>query len=138
MEPAATFLLCMAIAPKGTWRVHGIEFSREWRPVQVGEELDIDAPVPTVDARTKEQIDHDVTIGALATRPATAAEVDAYLQQLAEMKGKDPSVVISDLQKKNAELEARLMKLELSAAGGTKTGGDKGKGDGGKTGGDKG
>jgi len=139
MDSQPQFLLCIAVAPRGTWRVHGIEFSREWRPVQLGgEALDIGAPVPVLDDATAAQIEYDEKIGALATRPATAEEVAAYQQQLVDAKGKDPDAVIADLKAKNAELEARMMKLELASStpkkgdGGKADKGDQAKGDGGK------
>jgi hypothetical protein len=126
MAAPLRFILVMAVAQRGFWRVHGLHFERDWRALQLGDELVLEPDgggIPMIDARTKAQIDADVKIGALAVKEASAEEVETYLKQIEELRGQDKDQVISDLQKKNNDLEARLMKLELLASGGGVGGG---------------
>jgi hypothetical protein len=122
------FVLVMSVNPHrdGGFSRAGLRFDRSWRALELGENKDRDSEgAITPEGRTR--LDNGV-IGPdtyamlkaepfLALRPATAEEVE----QLAEDRAKSPADKDSELavlRAKNADLEARLMKLELAAQGG--------------------
>jgi hypothetical protein len=128
------FVLVMAVTPARFWRhgvrtgengglptYTGIEFGADWKPFQIGDAPDLTAAIPVVDQATVTEWT-DKWKRELAVKPASQEEVDAYLKQLADAKGQDKDQIIADLQAKNADYEARLMKLELAATGGDKSG----------------
>lgn len=119
MADLPSFVLVMAVTPHGFWRHRGLHFTREWSVVQLGDKLDVLAqPMPLIDAATyAELLASKETLGV---KPATPDELAEFHKRAAENRGKDKDAVIADLQKNNADLEARLMKLELAMTGGGK------------------
>lgn len=127
MSQVAPFLLVMAVTPHGFYRVHGIHFDREWRAVQIGEKLDPLSAIPVADKAAAAEIDRKskpermwgsrepVSPPALAVKVATEEEIVAFRKHASETAGKDVNAQLDDERGKRAELEARLMKLELGA-----------------------
>jgi len=106
------FVLVMAVTPRGFWRHRGLHFTRDWSVVQVGDRLDVLAsPIPMVDETNYNEI--LASKAELAVKPASAEELDAFQATIAANRGLDKDFVIHDLQTKNADLEARFMRLEL-------------------------
>lgn len=106
------FVLVMAVTPRGFWRHRGLHFTRDWSVVQVGDKLDVLAsPIPMVDEANYNEI--LASKGELAVKPASAEELAAFQSTIAANRSLDKDFVIQDLQSKNADLEARFMRLEL-------------------------
>lgn len=116
MAQLPSFVLVMAVTPHGWWRHRGLHFTREWSVVQLGDKLDVLAtPIPMVDTATYDEL--LASKATLAVKPATPDELADFQRRVAENRGKDKDLVIADLQMKNADLEARMMKLELATSG---------------------
>lgn len=115
---SSSFVLVKSASPfRPTFRRAGLQFERDWRILEVREVADVDKGI--IDAAVLARLEAEPM---LAVKPATAAEVESYQQDLAARAGRDPASVIDELKAKNADLEARLMKLELAkgAKGDTK------------------
>lgn len=112
---APQFVLVMSVSPYngGNFGRAGLRFSREWRPLEVAETADLEKGVIdyAILARLKAE-------SFLAVKPATPEEVAQLAKDRAE-GAKDKDTELADLRSKNADLEARLMRLELAAAGKT-------------------
>jgi hypothetical protein len=112
--------------PDGLFRRAELAFTREWRALEV---LDPDAVDPETKTPLAESIARAIPLISvarlarleaetmLAVRPATDKELEQAQLDAAEAASKDPATRIADLQAKNADLEARLMRLELGAGG---------------------
>jgi hypothetical protein len=121
MPPAAQtpkVVLVKSTSPRGGFRRAGLQFTAEWRPLQVSTKADLEKGI--IDTSILAVLEKETM---LAVKPASPDDVERYLEALQETAGKDPAEEIAALKKKNAELEARLMKLEL---GGKADAGDKG------------
>lgn len=103
------FVLVKSTSPRPSFRRAGFTFTPEWRPLELGEKDDVanDIVGPESYARIEAE-------KMLACKPATETEVEQFLKDRAELAGKDPQAVNEELKRKNAELEARLLKLELA------------------------
>lgn len=112
------FILVMSVNPHrdGGFSRAGLRFSREWRALELSGKNDLDRPIPVIDTATFDRIKAETF---LAWKPATEAELTALERARAEAPG-DKDAQIASLAQKNADLEARLMKLELAAQGGGK------------------
>lgn len=120
MSKLPAFVLVMAVTPRGFWRHRGLHFTREWSVLQIGDKLDVLAsPIPMADEANYLEI--LASKNELAVKPASAEEIAAFQASVAANRGLDKDMVIADLQAKNADLEARMMRLELAATGGKKT-----------------
>ena len=113
------FVLAKSTNPHndGRYGRAGLRFTREWRVLKLAEESN-----PETGAITAEQyaiLDKDPLI---VLKPASEDDAKAYEAELAT-HGTNKDALIDSLRVKNAELEARLMKLELAMAGKDKAGG---------------
>lgn len=108
-----SFVMVRSCSPRGQFRRAGIVFTTDWRVLELGEKLDVEKGV--IDAPTLKVLEAEKQM--LAVKPATADEAAALQKTQSEHAGKDKDVIIADLVAKNADLEARLMKLELASSG---------------------
>lgn len=113
LPKSSKFVMVCTRSPKGRFRRAGVDFTAEWRVLEVKETADLSNGV--IDAEILARLEAESMV---AVKPATEAQVEAYLKDQAELAGKDDKQVIAALAAKNADLEARLMRLEL--AGGKK------------------
>jgi hypothetical protein len=108
------FVLVMSVSPynNGNFGRAGLRFSREWRPLEVADKADLEKGIidKEILARLKAE-------AFLALKPATADEV-AQLAAARADGAKDKDSELAELRAKNADLEARLMRLELAAGAG--------------------
>jgi hypothetical protein len=111
------FVLVKSVSPHngGNFRRAGLRFTRDWRPLEVAAKLDLDKGV--IDDEVLKVL-HAETF--LAVKPATADEV-ARLADARLDASRDKDSELAELRTKNAELEARLMRLEV---GGKQPGSD--------------
>lgn len=111
------FVLVMSVSPhnNGNFGRAGLRFSREWRPLEVAEVADLERGI--IDAAILARLKAE---SFLAVKPATAEEV-AQLAEARADANKDKDGELAELRAKNAELEARLMRLELAAGAGKST-----------------
>lgn len=115
-KPTKSYVMVRSCSPRGQFRRAGIVFQTDWRVLELGEKLDIEKGI--IDAATLKILEAEKQM--LAVKPATPEEAAAFQKTQSEHAGKDKDAIIADLVSKNAELEARLMKLELAAGGGKK------------------
>lgn len=106
---------------EGAYTRAGFRFGRSWRGLQVAagaKELD-DPSKDIVSAQTlEERLEKDEF---LAVKPATSGDIEAFkAEQAAANTDKDAE--LAELRKKNADLEARMMRLEAAAGGKVKGG----------------
>jgi len=113
----ADFVLVKSVSPHngGNFRRAGLRFTRDWRPLEVAAKPDVDKGV--IDGKILEILQAETF---LAVKPATAEEV-ARLADARLDASRDKDGELADLRGKNAELEARLMRLEV---GGKQPGSD--------------
>ena len=107
-----TFVMVCTRSPRGRFRRAGLDFTAEWRPLEVRATADVAKDV--IDAKILKRLEAE---SMLAVKPASEAEIDAYQKDLADRAGKDPQAVIDAQQQKIADLEARLLRLELAKKG---------------------
>lgn len=107
-----TFIMVRSCSPRGQFRRAGLVFQTEWRVLEVAEKADIEKGI--IDAAILKVLEGEKQM--LAVKPATPEEVAAALKAQAEHAGKDKDTIIAEQNAKIAELEARLMKLELAAS----------------------
>lgn len=148
-SPVPQFVLVRSTNPhrEGQYGQRGLRFTRAWRLLKVDPELQHVAKLKLVNGHDdvtsycdpQEALDNDTISLAtlavleadsyLAVKPATQADGEKWIADQAA-NGGDTDAQNEALRAKNAELEARLMKLELAAQGGGKaTKGDAPKGD---------
>lgn len=117
-DKAPQFVLVMSVNPhrEGGFNRAGLRFSRAWRELELGDADDLEKGVigPSTLTRLKAE-------PFLAIRPATADEVAQLAADRAAAPA-DKDAELSALRAKNADLEARLLRLELAATGGGKGG----------------
>lgn len=129
-DPA--FVLVKSTNPyrDGQYGRSNLRFTRDWRPLEVDELDDRDVPGiggapgtnngPLRTERGGNNLISTYTLAVLeadtflAVKPATQAQVEKY-QADAAANGGDKDATIEALQAKNADLEARLMRLEQAA-----------------------
>ena len=113
----AEFVLVKSVSPhnNGGFRRAGLRFTRDWRPLEVAANPDVDKGV--IDGKILAILQAETF---LAVKPATAEEV-ARLADARLDASRDKDGELADLRGKNAELEARLMRLEV---GGKQPGSD--------------
>lgn len=111
------FVLVMSVSPhnNGNFGRAGLRFSREWRPLEVAEVADLEKGI--IDEAVLARLQAE---SFLAVKPATAEEV-ARLAEARAAGAQDKDSELAELRAKNADLEARLMRLELAASGGKPT-----------------
>jgi hypothetical protein len=112
-KPTAKYVMVRSCSPRGSFRRAGLVFTSEWRVLEVSTRAQLDKGI--IDEATLKALEAEKQM--LAVKPATEAEVEAFQKLQAESTGKDKDALIAELVQKNAELEARLMKLELAAGG---------------------
>lgn len=110
------FVLVKSTSPynRGDFGRAGLRFTRDWRPLEVGTVANLEKGV--IDAEVLKRLESE---SFLAVKPATAEEVAKFSEAMVEAS-KDPSAALADLAARNAELEARLMRLELGAGAASK------------------
>lgn len=129
MPPIPTHVMVKSAAPKGRFRRAHLDFTNEtWRCFKIGTELDADPDKePSTGAITAEAAKRHAAgvIGPdtyerlarehtmLAVKSCTAEEVADYEKRQADGAGKSQEQLLAEVLAKNAELEARLMKVEL-------------------------
>jgi len=113
----AEFVLVKSVSPhnNGAFRRAGLRFTRDWRPLEVAALPDVDKGV--IDSKILDVLQAETF---LAVKPATAEDV-ARLADARLDASRDKDGELADLRTKNAELEARLMRLEV---GGKQPGAD--------------
>ena len=113
----ADFVLVKSVSPHngGNFRRAGLRFTRDWRPLEVAAKPDLDKGV--IDEKILQILQTETF---LAVKPATAEEV-ARLADARLDASRDKDSELAELRTKNAELEARLMRLEV---GGKQPGAD--------------
>jgi len=113
----ADFVLVKSVSPHngGNFRRAGLRFTRDWRPLEVAAKPDLDKGV--IDEKILQALQVETF---LAVKPATAEEV-ARLADARLDASRDKDSELAELRTKNAELEARLMRLEV---GGKQPGAD--------------
>lgn len=110
-KPTKQYVMVRSCSPRGQFRRAGLVFQPEWRILELGEKTDIEKGI--IDFATLKVLEAEKQM--LAVKPATLAEAEAFAKQQAEHAGKDKDAIIAELIEKNADLESRLMRLELAA-----------------------
>lgn len=116
-----TFVLVMSVSPyhNGNFGRAGLRFSREWRPLEVVDDDKQDLEQGLINEETLERLKAEAF---LAVKPATEAEIAKFEKDRAT-GARNPADEVAELRAANAQLEARLMKLEAgdkAAKGATK------------------
>jgi hypothetical protein len=113
----ADFVLVKSVSPHngGNFRRAGLRFTRDWRPLEVAAKSDLDKGV--IDEKILQVLQTETF---LAVKPATAEEV-AHLADARLDASRDKDSELAELRTKNAELEARLMRLEVGGKPGADT-----------------
>lgn len=106
---APKLVLVKSTSPRGSFRRAGLTFTSEWRPLEVGTVVDLEKG--RIDTRILGVLEREAM---LAVKPAAEVDVERYLEALRETAGKDPVEENAALRKQNADLEGRLMRLELA------------------------
>jgi hypothetical protein len=103
------FVLVKSVSPHngGNFRRAGLRFTRDWRPLEVAAKPDLEKGVINDEVLKILQAET-----FLAVKPATAEEV-ARLADARLDASRDKDSELAGLRTKNAELEARLMRLEV-------------------------
>src|SRR5215475_10905026 len=103
------FVLVKSVSPHngGNFRRAGLRFTRDWRPLEVAAQPDLEKGV--IDDKVLQVLQAETF---LAVKPATADEV-ARLADARLDASRDKDSELAELRTKNAELEARLMRLEV-------------------------
>jgi hypothetical protein len=110
------FVLVKSTNPhrEGQYGRAGLRFTREYRLLKLADAFN--AELGEITAKELAILEKD---SFLAVKPASAADVERLQAEIATTGG-DKEATIDFLRKQNADLEARLMKLELAAQGGSK------------------
>src|SRR5215510_10262994 len=105
----ADFVLVKSVSPHngGNFRRAGLRFTRDWRPLEVAAKPDLDKGV--IDEKILQVLQNETF---LAVKPATAEEVSRLADARLDAS-RDKDSELAELRGKNAELEARLMRLEV-------------------------
>jgi hypothetical protein len=106
---APQFVLVKTTSPRGIFGRAGLRFTREWRPLRVADVADLEAHV--IDAAILARLEAEREM--LAVKPATEAEL-AELAQAQAAGPRDPATELAEIKARNADLEGRLMRLELA------------------------
>lgn len=132
---ARAFILVMSVSPhhNGGFGRAGYRFSRTWRPLEIVAEGDIKVDEHgRADSAAEEQslitptlVERLKAESFLAVKDASASEVDRLLADRAAGAGMSDADRIAKLESDKADLESRLMKLELGASGDAKGKGGK-------------
>jgi hypothetical protein len=103
------FVLVKSVSPHngGNFRRAGLRFTRDWRPLEIAAKPDLDKGV--IDDEVLKVLQAETF---LAVKPASAEEV-ARLADARLDASRDKDSELAELRTKNAELEARLMRLEV-------------------------
>jgi hypothetical protein len=103
------FVLVKSVSPhnNGNFRRAGLRFSRDWRPLEVAAKPDLEKGI--IDDEVLKVLQAEAF---LAVKPATAEEI-ARLADVRLDASRDKDSELTELRTKNAELEARLMRLEV-------------------------
>lgn len=111
------FVLVKSVSPHngGNFRRAGLRFTRDWRPLEVAAKPDLDKGV--IDDEILKALQAETF---LAVKPATTEEV-ARLADARLDASRDKDSELAELRTKNAELEARLMRLEVGGKPGADT-----------------
>ncbi len=111
------FVLVKSVSPHngGNFRRAGLRFTRDWRPLEVAATADLDKGV--IDNAVLQVLQAETF---LAVKPATTEEI-ARLADARLDASRDKDSELADLRAKNAELEARLMRLEVGGKPGADT-----------------
>jgi hypothetical protein len=111
------FVLVKSVSPhnNGNFRRAGLRFTRDWRPLEVAAKPDLEKGV--IDDKVLQVLQAETF---LAVKPATAEEV-ARLADARLDASRDKDSELAGLRTKNAELEARLMRLEVGGKPGADT-----------------
>lgn len=130
MAKIPRFILVMSLSPRGDdggFTRAGLRFTRKWRLLAVGGTCSRDKDGHVQGGVIDTAVYYTLLGEAnrddrpmLALKPATDEEAALYAKELAEGP-KDKDAEIADLKTKNADLEARMMRLELAAQGGKAT-----------------
>lgn len=133
---AKKYVMIKHTSPRATFRRAHLQFTKDWQVFEVGEQNDSDPNQPgsteiTEDARARhargvigpDTLRRCEAETMLAVKPATADDVQNFQKTLASRAGKSTDQIIAELAAKNAELEARLMKVELGKGGSAAAGG---------------
>jgi BMFP domain-containing protein YqiC len=112
-DPTPQFVLVMSVSPynDGNFGRAGLRFTRAWRPLEVARTADLEKGV--IDYAILDRLQAE---SFLAVKPATPEEVAQLAQDRAE-GAKDKDSELAELRGKNAQLEARLMRLEVAKSG---------------------
>lgn len=110
MSAAPQFVLVKSASPRESFRRAGLTFTRDWRPLQLAETVDLERGV--IDEATLKRLEDEPM---LAVKPASADDVEDFLRDRAANTGKDKESQIAELRSYSTDLEARLMRLELNA-----------------------
>src|SRR5215475_8379740 len=112
------FVLVKSVSPHngGNFRRAGLRFTRDWRPLEVAAQPDLEKGV--IDDKVLQVLQAETF---LAVKPATAEEV-ARLADARLDASRDKDSELAGLRTKNAELEARLMRLEVGGKPGPEAG----------------
>lgn len=108
-KPAPKFVLVKTTSPRKMFGRAGLRFTNEWRPLRVEETADLEAGV--IDAAVLKRLEDEKEM--LAVKPATESEVEEFMAKQAAPR--DPEAELAELKARNADLESRLMRLELAA-----------------------
>jgi hypothetical protein len=111
------FVLVKSVSPHngGNFRRAGLRFTRDWRPLEIAAQPDLEKGV--IDDKILQVLQAETF---LAVKPATAEEV-ARLADARLDASRDKDSELAGLRTKNAELEARLMRLEVGGKPGADT-----------------
>lgn len=115
-KKAPKFVMVRSCSPRDQFRRGGLIFTKDWRVLEVSTTANLEKGI--IDEAILKVLEAEKQM--LAVKPATEADVEAFLKLQADSAGKDKDTIISELVQKNADLEARLMRLELGAAGAAK------------------
>jgi hypothetical protein len=118
MATTPKFVLVKSTSPRqpdGSFRRAELQFNRDWRVLEISETEDLASG--KINAARLARLEAETM---LAIKPATEKDIERYERDLADSAGRDPHQLIAELRGKNADLEARLLKLELGAGKGEK------------------
>jgi hypothetical protein len=107
------YVLVKSTSPRPTFRRAGFMFTAEWRALELGDTDDVDKDVVGPESLARIKAEANGKPPMLAWMPATAEQIEQIEKDRAALVGKDPTEVIAMQNATIADLQARLMKLEL-------------------------